>query len=72
MSLMVCSSELELDDVLHQGWESTRAMLAEGFWPTAHGFPVPPMLPEMLASPTGGSCVYLREEFRGVCPERQH
>lgn len=46
-------------------------MLAEGFWTTAHGFSVPPVLPEMLASPTGGSCVYLRQEFPGVWPERQ-
>lgn len=46
-------------------------MLAEGFWTIAHGFSLPPVLPEMLASPSGGSCMYLREEFPDVWPERQ-
>lgn len=49
-----------------------RVVLAEASWTIAYGsFSLPPVLPETLASPTGGSCTPLRDEFPGVWPERQ-
>lgn len=49
-----------------------RVVLAEVSWTIACvSFSLPPALPETLASPTGGSCIPLREEFPGVWPGKQ-
>lgn len=52
--------------------ESTGTRLAEISGTIACGlFSLPPVLPEMLAGPAGGSCVPHRGRFPGVWPEGQ-